>query len=166
MIYFIIGILGVIADFITKKLAVIHLKGGDEIVLIEKVFKLSYVENKGAAFGIFQDMRYVFIVLTVLIVFFLIWLLKSQKIENRIFKTGITLMISGAIGNFIDRVYFGYVRDFIRVDFIEFPVFNIADCFVCIGAGLYILYAFSDMFKKKEEKESDDKELTETDGNE
>ncbi len=140
MIYFIIGILGVIADFVTKKLAATHLKGGNEVILIEKVFKLSYVENFGAAFGIFQDMRYVFIVLTVLIVLFLIWLLKSQKIENRLFKTGITLMITGAVGNFIDRVFLGYVVDFLDFYLINFPVFNVADCFVCIGAGLLIIY--------------------------
>ena len=72
-------------------------------------------------------------------------------------------MAGGAAGNFIDRLCLGYVRDFILVDFIEFPVFNVADCFVCIGAGLYILYAFSDIFKKKEEKEIDDKQHTETD---
>ena len=140
MIYFIIGILGVIADFVTKRLAVMHLKGGNEVILIEKIFKLSYVENRGAAFGIFQDMRYVFIVLTVLIVLFLIWLLKNQKFENRFFKTGITFMISGAVGNFIDRVFLGYVVDFLDFYLINFPVFNVADCFVCIGAGLLIVY--------------------------
>ena len=140
MIYFIIGILGVVADFVTKKLAVAYLKGGNEVILIEKVFKLSYVENKGAAFGIFQDMRYVFVVLTVLIVFFLFWLLKSQKTQSRIFKTGIILMISGAVGNFIDRVFLGYVVDFLNFYLIDFPVFNVADCFVCIGAGLLVIY--------------------------
>lgn len=140
MIYFIIGFFGVIADFVTKKLAVSHLKGGNEVIIIEKVFKLSYVENRGAAFGIFQDMRYVFIVLTVLIVLFLIWLLKSQKIESGIFKIGITLMITGAVGNFIDRVFLGYVVDFLDFYLINFPVFNVADCFVCIGAGLLIVY--------------------------
>lgn len=140
MIYLIIGILGVIVDFITKKFAEFHLKGGSEVILIEKVFKLSYVENRGAAFGIFQDMRYVFIVLTVLIVFFLLWLLKKEKTESRIFRTGITLMITGAVGNFIDRVSIGYVVDFINFHLINFPVFNVADCFVCIGAGLLIVY--------------------------
>lgn len=140
MIYFIIGILGVVADFVTKKLAVAYLKGGNEVILIEKVFKLSYVENKGAAFGIFQDMRYVFVVLTVLIVFFLFWLLKSQKTQSRIFKTGIILMISGAVGNFIDRVFLGYVVDFLNFYLVDFPVFNVADCFVCIGAGLLVIY--------------------------
>ncbi len=140
MIYLIIGIFGIILDFATKKLAAAHLKGGTEVILIEKVFKLSYVENFGAAFGIFQDMRYVFIVLTVLIVFFLFWLLKDAKTKSRIFKTGITLMITGAVGNFIDRVFLGYVVDFLDFYLIDFPVFNVADCFVCVGAGLLIIY--------------------------
>ena len=62
-------------------------------------------------------------------------------------------MAGGAIGNFIDRLCLSYVRDFIEVKFIDFPVFNIADCFVCIGAGLYILYTLMDSVRKsKDEK--------------
>ena len=140
MIYVIIGLLGVIADFLTKKLAVNFLKDGAEFILIENVFKLSYVENRGAAFGILQDARYVFIVLTVLIVGFLIWILKSTKTNSIAFKTGITFLISGAVGNFIDRVFQGYVVDFLDFYLIDFPVFNVADCLVCVGAGLVVIY--------------------------
>ena len=71
-------------------------------------------------------------------------------------KWALCFIAGGAIGNFIDRAAFGYVRDFILLEFIEFPVFNIADCFVCIGAGLYILYALLDIPSKKEEKQEND----------
>ena len=70
--------------------------------------------------------------------------------QSRLEKWALALIAGGAVGNFIDRAWLGFVRDFIMVEFIDFPVFNIADCFVCIGAGLYILYALLDMAVKKE----------------
>ncbi len=166
MIYVIAAILIVAFDQITKILCSSYFELGEAKNVISGILSFQYVYNEGAAFGILEGARVFFIIITIVVLVGLIYYLLKSRPQSRLEKWALATMAGGAIGNFIDRVYFGYVRDFIRVDFIEFPVFNIADCFVCIGAGLYILYAFSDMFKKKEEKESDDKELTETDGNE
>lgn len=140
MIYSVLCFLGILLDFFTKKAAVKFLKDGSDIILLDGIFKLSYVENRGAAFGILADKRYVFIVLTVIIVAFLIvWLLK-QKNTHFLIKLGASFVISGAIGNFIDRVFLGYVVDFLDFYLINFPVFNVADCFVCVGAFLIVIY--------------------------
>lgn len=140
MIYFVLVISGLIIDFITKKLAVIYLKSGTEKIIIDGIFKLSYVENKGAAFGILKNQRYVFIILTILIIaFILFWIIKNKP-TSKMLKIGAALLISGALGNLIDRVMLGYVVDFLDFYLINFPVFNFADCFVCIGAGLVAIY--------------------------
>ena len=140
IVYYLIGILGVIFDFFTKKAAVKYLKDAPDMVIIEDVFHLSYVENRGAAFGILANQRYVFIVLTVVIIATLIWWLHKKKPEGILMKLGATLVISGAVGNFIDRVFLGYVVDFLNFCLINFPVFNVADCLVCSGAFLIALY--------------------------
>jgi len=140
MIYSVLCFFGILIDFFTKKAAVKFLKDGSDIILLEGIFKLSYVENRGAAFGILADKRYVFIVLTVVIVAFLIvWILK-QKSSHFLIKLGTAFVISGATGNFIDRVFLGYVVDFLDFYLINFPVFNVADCFVCAGAFLIVIY--------------------------
>lgn len=164
MIYIIAAIVIVALDQFTKILATKYIELNEVKPVISGFFNFTNVENEGAAFGILQGARVFFIILTVAVFIGLIYYLLKSRPQSRLEKWALSFIAGGAIGNFIDRLYLGYVRDFIQVDFIEFPVFNIADCFVCIGAGLYILYAFSDMFKKKEE--TDDTKLTETDGNE
>lgn len=163
MIYIIAAILIVALDQITKILCSASFELEETKTVISGILSFTYVRNEGAAFGILEGARVFFIILTISVLLGLIYYLFKSRPQSRLERWALATMAGGAVGNFIDRLYFGYVRDFIKVEFIEFPVFNIADCFVCIGAGLYILYAFSDIFKKKEEKESDDKELTETD---
>lgn len=164
MIYIIAAILIVALDQITKIITASLFELGEVRNIIPNILSFTNVHNEGAAFGILQGARVFFIIMTLaVIVFIAIYLIKTKP-QSRLERWAICFMAGGAVGNFIDRAFLSYVRDFIMVEFIEFPVFNIADCFVCIGAGLYILYAFSDMFKKKEEKETDDK-LIETDSN-
>ncbi|MBE7032848.1 MAG: signal peptidase II [Ruminococcaceae bacterium] len=164
ILYIVAAILIVAFDQITKILTSHFFSLGEAKVIIPNILSFTNVHNEGAAFGILQGARVFFIIMTLaVIVFIAIYLIKTKP-QSRLERWAICFMAGGAVGNFIDRAFLSYVRDFIMVEFIEFPVFNIADCFVCIGAGLYILYAFSDMFKKKEEKETDDK-LIETDSN-
>ena len=143
---------GVILDQITKWLAVWGLKKLDTLPLIEDILHLTYVENRGAAFGMFSDERWVFILISsVAIVGFTIYLYLGHT-GSRLYEISISLIISGGIGNMIDRLALGYVVDFIDCRFVKypnftdgdviwrtFPVFNGADSFVCVGAALLML---------------------------
>lgn len=138
MIYLIIIILGLVIDRLTKIYAVNNLM---EKNINGKLFNLTYLENRGAAFGILQDKRSVFIILTSAIVIYLLYyFVKNIKTSPRILNLSLALIISGAIGNFYDRLIQGYVVDFIEFSFVKFPVFNVADILVTIGCALMIIY--------------------------
>ena len=153
MIYILSAILIIALDQITKILTVKNLRFGEVKGIIPNILSFTYVKNKGAAFGILQGARIFFIVLTIIVLIGAIYYIVKMRPTSRLEKWALALIAGGAVGNFIDRAYFGFVRDFIMVEFIDFPVFNIADCFVCIGAGLYILYALLDMLKGKNSNE-------------
>ena len=131
-------ILLTLLDQWSKALAVLHLKGQEPLVLWEGVFELNYLENRGAAFGIFQGQKAAFLVCTVLILG-LVALYYFRLPEGRRFFpirfVGI-LLASGAVGNMIDRIENSYVVDFFYFKLIDFPVFNVADCYVTVGAAL------------------------------
>lgn len=153
MIYILSAILIIALDQITKILTVKNLRFGEVKEIIPNILSFTYVKNEGAAFGILQGARIFFIVLTIIVLIGAIYYIVKMRPTSRLEKWALALIAGGAVGNFIDRAYFGFVRDFIMVEFIDFPVFNIADCFVCIGAGLYILYALLDMLKGKNSNE-------------
>jgi len=129
-------------DQITKWLAVMFLKGQESYVLIPGVFELTYLENTGAAFGIFKDKQWLFISAGILIcavlVGFLIKLPRNR--QNRPLIVTMLVVLSGAVGNMIDRVMLGYVVDFLYVSLIDFPVFNVADIYVTVGAALFAVF--------------------------
>jgi len=112
----------------------------DRFPVIKDFFYLTYVENRGAAFGILQNFRWIFIVLTVIVVGAMIWYFIRNK--NRVLRLSLALLISGAVGNFIDRALRGFVVDFL--DFYpfgyDFPVFNVAD--ICINVGVFFLIIY------------------------
>ncbi len=137
---YIIGVLTVILDFITKRIAVMKLKPVRSIPIIDRVFNLTYVENRGAAFGILQNKQWLFIVLSVIILIFLVFIYRNIKRRTLWLKIGVALIFGGAIGNFIDRLFIGYVVDFLDFCLINFPVFNVADIAVCVGAGLILIH--------------------------
>ncbi len=149
--------LGVIAvDQLTKWLCVAFLKPVDSVTLIPKFLKLTYVENRGAAFGSFSEHRWVFMVIsTVAIIGVTVYLLRFCE-DNRLLRTALTLIIGGGIGNMIDRIALGYVIDFIDFCGIWSYVFNGADSAVCIGAGLMILYVILEMVKEFKAKKTPD----------
>ena len=97
--------------------------------------------NTGAAFGIFSKSTTFLIAISIVIVLALIFVDISLKIKTKVYTIGFGLIISGAIGNFVDRIAFGYVRDFIMFDFWKsFPIFNFADCCIVIGAILLCVH--------------------------
>lgn len=150
MLYFFIGLVLVLVDFFSKRAAILHLKGKSSIEIISGVLRLNYVENTGAAFGILKNMRWLFVLTTlIMIVILYVWFNKSY-FKNEFMRFGIVIVIAGAIGNLIDRLIYGYVVDFIDFYLINFPVFNIADCLVCIGAGMLLIHY---IFLEKEKKD-------------
>lgn len=141
IVLFIIGL--VLIDQVSKLLVVNYLS--DKIVLINNFFSLDYVKNTGAAFGFFSGNIFFLVLITLALVIYLIYELK-QNIEKKFNLLFIILIISGAIGNLIDRVFRGFVVDFIS--FILFnsqmPVFNIADIFVTCGVAGLIFVIFKE----------------------
>ncbi len=141
--------LGIVCfDQLTKWLAVIFLQNEPSFPLWKDVFHFTYVENTGMAFGMFKDHRWVFMVFsTVAIIALLVYLIRFRP-KSLWMQISIAMIIGGGIGNMIDRVRLGYVIDFLDFTLIDFAVFNVADSFVCIGAGMLILYLVRDMIEE------------------
>ncbi|MEW9093671.1 MAG: signal peptidase II [Clostridiaceae bacterium] len=136
-------ILGIIIDRITKLWAVKNLSSGADIVIIKDFFQFSYLENPGAAFGIFRDKLFFLTGITSIITICLIIFLFKYKPTSILFRISLSLVISGAIGNLIDRIQYKYVVDFILVHYKDkyyFPTFNVADILVTCGAILLIFF--------------------------
>lgn len=130
-----------ILDQITKKMAVLHLKGQEPVVLIKNVFQLYYLENRGAAFGILQGKRAVFIIITVIILIVLAYCYFRTPYTRKYvrLRAVFVLIAAGAVGNFIDRTTQGYVVDFFYFSLIDFPIFNVADIYVTCSAIFLVL---------------------------
>lgn len=127
-------------DQLSKVWALNSLKDIGTIPIIENTFHLTYVENRGAAFGMFQNNQTIFIIVALAATIFGLYYLHKNKDINLIGKTGIILIISGAIGNLIDRVRLGFVVDYFDFRFIWEYVFNVADVFVVVGTILLCIY--------------------------
>lgn len=142
-IIFILGILILVfLDQLTKWLAVTKLQPIHDFPIIENIFHLTYVENKGAAFGILQGKHLFFIVMTIIVMgFVVVYYFKLPK-ESKYhwMRLALILLALGAIGNLIDRIRLGYVVDFLYFKLIDFPVFNVAD--ICVVVGVSILSIF------------------------
>lgn len=147
----ILVIVAVLIDQYTKYLAVTHLKDGPAFVLLDNVFELNYLENRGAAFGLLQNRQIFFVCVAILIFAFILYC------YVRIPKTGRYLplrlcgifIVAGAAGNLIDRIRLGYVVDFFYFRLIDFPVFNVADIYVTVSFAVLLILIF---FRYKEEE--------------
>ena len=140
---FIIIIVGLVLDRITKIWAGGFLMKVQEIVIIKDIFSFSYLENRGAAFGIFQNKVMILSFITILVILGMIFYLVKYRPASKLLKTSIALIISGALGNLFDRLYYKYVVDFIMFHYKDayyFPTFNVADMMVVIGTALLVLY--------------------------
>ncbi|WP_461204334.1 signal peptidase II [Clostridium sp. DL1XJH146] len=135
----VIIILGIIIDRITKIWAFNNLRLGDDIELIKNFFHLQYLENRGAAFGIMQGKTVFLAIITIIILGGIVYFMFKEMKKTLISRISLSLIISGAIGNLFDRIYYKYVVDFIMVHYKNiyyFPTFNFADIFVVIGTIL------------------------------
>lgn len=145
-------LLGIILDLLSKWLVVKFLKPIDDLPLWDGVFHLNYHENRGAAFGMMQNSRWIFLTVSSIAIIAMLIYLFSGKSKNRLTNISLTLIIAGGIGNMVDRLALGYVIDFLYFKLIDFAIFNIADSLVCVGSGLLILSLVLDIIKEEREK--------------
>ncbi len=133
----------VLLDQVTKRLAVAFLTDGASVDVIPGIFRFTYVENRGAAFGMLADHRWVFMIISTLAIVGLFVYLWKYAPASPWARCALAMIIGGGIGNMIDRVALNYVIDFL--DFCAFPeiwpwVFNVADAFVCVGGGILFVW--------------------------
>ena len=142
----------VLLDQATKLAAVSALKDGGPYVLIPGVFQLQYLENRGAAFGLLQNARIFFLAVTLIALAAVIYVLVRLPLKRKyiVLRFLMVLIAAGAVGNMIDRVFLGYVRDFLYFSLIDFPIFNVADIYVTCATILLILLL---LFYYKEEED-------------
>lgn len=133
--------------------------GGEDFTVIKHLFGITYTINTGAAFGIFGDNTIMLSIFTVLFLAVFSFVDFYYGSNNGWYVTGFSLIIGGALGNFIDRIALKGVRDFIELKFIDFPIFNCADMFLTVGVACYIVYLlFYELKKPKQIDITEDKE--------
>ncbi|MCF7500499.1 MULTISPECIES: signal peptidase II [Pseudoalteromonas] len=143
-----LSLLLLVVDHATKTL-VVNTMAYKESIDILPFFNFTYVHNYGAAFSFLSDsggwQRWFFSLIAVSISVLLVWWLKRLPATNKVLCSAYALVLAGAIGNLYDRIAYGYVIDFLHVYYENwhFPVFNIADCAICIGAALLLFDAFT-----------------------
>ena len=150
----------ILLDQGTKFWVLASLKPIHNMTLVEGFMDLTFVENRGVAFGMFSGQRWFILLLTGIIAAGLIWFYKAMPKKKEYFplRVSLVMVLSGAIGNIIDRLFRGYVVDFFEFTFFEWPVFNVADIYVVVGVtllALMILFVVKDEdldFKKKKDE--------------
>ncbi|MGO2940430.1 MAG: signal peptidase II [Pseudolactococcus laudensis] len=128
----IVIILGLVLDQVVKMAVVKNIGLSEQKPVIKGVLSLTHLRNNGAAWSILEGQQWFFVLTTVLVLAVAIWFWLKNLSKNW-YAIGLTLIISGALGNFIDRVRQGYVVDMFQLDFINFPIFNVADILLSIG---------------------------------
>lgn len=149
--YYLLVVLGVIVcDQVSKRIIVATKPTG--VTVIPHILNFTYITNDGAAWGMLDDHRWVFMLMSVIgIIAFSLYLF-GKKQGHRWIDIGLAFVIGGGIGNMIDRVFLGEVVDFLETAFMDFPIFNVADSFVCVGAAILLVALVVDIIR--EEKQS------------
>lgn len=143
----------VLFDQITKYFAQNNLASGKIVTVIPNFLQFRYAENTGMAFSMFSGARWVFVFLTVIMCGALLYYMYSNKCSSLWAYWSLGVITAGGIGNLIDRVLYGFVVDFIEPVFVNFAIFNIADCAVTCGAVSLIICLLADVIKNKPQKE-------------
>lgn len=144
-IYWIISALIIGLDQWVKWLIVDNFALGETKSVIPGILSLNHIRNFGAAWSLLEGKMWFFTVVTIIaVVVILTLMIKNRSNGNRWFMIGLTLILSGAIGNFIDRVRLGYVIDMFQTDFVNFPIFNVADISLVIGVICVLIYIILD----------------------
>ncbi len=154
-----LGVILAVIDQIIKYFVSVYLEPVGTITVIDNLLNLTYVENDGVAFGMFSDMRWIFVALTSILLLVIIFIMFRKRPKSRFFYICAALIIGGGIGNLIDRIMYGYVIDYLSLSFFA-PVCNFADYCITIGTVMLIIYIlfFSDFISSdsKKVKKKDD----------
>lgn len=140
MLYMLLAALIVLADQLLKNWAVHNLQGAGSVKLIPGILNLYYAENTGAAFSMFRDMRWTLSIVSVAAVGLILYIILSKKFPGKVATLSLCMILGGAVGNLIDRVFNGFVVDMLEFAFIRFAIFNLADVFVTCGGVLFCAY--------------------------
>ena len=139
----VIIVVGIVADQIFKNWIVANIQLGDTEKIWPNVLSLTYIKNDGADWSSFSGQQWFFLVLTPIVLVVALWFLWKKMAQNWYF-IGLTLIIAGALGNFIDRIRQGFVVDMFQTEFINFPIFNIADILLSVGFVLLFIAILTD----------------------
>lgn len=153
-LYYLIALVIIILDQWTKGIVIKHMKLHESIPIIENFFYLTSHRNKGAAWGILQNQMVFFYIITVIVVIGIVYYMEKHVKDHKLMASGLTLVLGGALGNFIDRLFRKEVVDFL--DFYifsyDYPIFNVADMALVIGVGFVFLATFLEERKLRTEK--------------
>ncbi len=140
MLYYILIPLFFITDQLTKLATVTFLDKYESVKIIGDFLKFTHVHNTGGPWSILDGVPYVFIIMTIVIFALGFWYFRKNQPQNLLGKISLCMIAGGALGNFADRILRGYVVDMIDINLFDYPVFNVADCFIVIGAILMCVY--------------------------
>jgi signal peptidase II len=151
--YYIIAAIIILIDQVTKWLIVKNMQLGENITVIENFLYITSHRNRGAAWGILQGQMWFFYIITTIVIVGMIYYIQKYTKENKVMGIALGLMLGGAIGNFIDRLFRKEVVDFINTYIFsyDFPIFNVADSALCVGVVLLFIHML--FFEGKQEKE-------------
>lgn len=137
-------ILFLVIDIVSKIIVSNSIDLLDSIVIIKDFFYITYVRNTGAAWSLFAGERLGLVIISLIIICLIIYYIYKNKPKSKLEKIGYSMILGGAFGNLLDRIVYGYVVDFL--DFYifgyDYPIFNLADCFIFIGVVLLIIYTW------------------------
>ena len=153
LFYSILAVVLVLIDQLTKILTRTYIDLGESFTFIPGLLDLTYIKNTGAAFSILEKHTWLLTVLSAVIVLVVAYLVVKKFFNGWVGMLSATLILAGGVGNLIDRAAFKYVTDMIKTTFMDFPVFNFADCCITVGVVLLVIYVL--FFCKDEKKEGD-----------
>lgn len=154
--YYMLAFIVILSDQLSKWLIVEKMNPTESIVIIENFFKITSHRNSGAAWGILQDQMIFFYIITLVVVIGIIYYMQKYAKKSGLLALALSLLLGGAIGNFIDRLFRKEVVDFLDFKIINYnyPIFNIADSALFIGVGVLIIFVIIDERKNKKENAS------------
>lgn len=163
----VLGVAAIIAalDQLFKILVLQYLVPVKSVEVIKGLFSLTYVENRGVAFGMMQNHVWIFAVITILLIAVMIYLLASKRLTGKLFYASAMLLIGGGVGNLIDRVFRGFVVDYLSLSFFP-PVCNFADYCITIGAVLFVIAILLSGKKNDDSKQEDSSKASDNTGTE
>lgn len=152
LLYYLTALIIIALDQATKYWTVQSIPYREVVEWIPGFISFTHHRNSGAAWSILEGQMLFFYIVTIIIVGVIIYYLHLYGRKDRLFGVALSLILGGAIGNFIDRLLFQYVVDMVRLEFINFPIFNVADMALTVGVGLMIVYLILDEIKNYKQK--------------